>query len=354
MDAASNNRLSLPSRPAHPNRPGRIPISDMGLDTSGSPFGLPDLPLPFRRTRSQSPSPGWLGRRGQTYICNRAADSSVSSDEELPPRPTYEDELAAELRRRAFRPPPLRRRGGPAGIPLSPHTRDALADHRQLARTGVERFFANFAALNGNRPIQPVPPPAPAAAAAPPSPPSLRDSTQPAVDSRSSRPSSLPVTPARGPSADHDSSSLPDTPPGSLERREPVVDRLASQFSQLEATGPTPPWSLPRGAEHLIRPLSPRRQEASDARRTRIEQQSRLLFFAALSVKEHRPDGNADQLWLDFVAKLVDLGLYSDEEEIRSAWHFVFREAPRPLFAYFVTGSFQRCVEKVNNLGLFI
>ena len=166
----------MPARPPHPSRPGRIPIDTLGLDTSGSPFGLPDMPLPFRRTRSQSP------RRGQSYWftgigdSDRGANSSDSSDE--PARPTYEEELAAELRRRAFRPPPTRRRGG---ISLSPHTRGALADHRQLARTGVERFFANFASLAGNRPIQPVPPPAPTVAAAAPSLPSLRDSTQPVI-----------------------------------------------------------------------------------------------------------------------------------------------------------------------------
>ena len=379
MDNSSNtpqsrpSRSTLPSRPAHPNRPGRIPIATFGLDTSGSPFGLPDLPLPFRRTNPPT------ARRYQGRPGHPTSSESSDSDEQ----PTYEEELQAELALRAFRP---QNRPYPAnrGLPVSPATRRDIQDHRLLARRSFDSFFANRvrrpvfrpipqSTLLAPRPISPPeissdlasPPrlPRPTGAANPlsHSPPSLRDSTRPAVDSRSlSRSSSLPpppVTPQRSPWGGHQVSlpGSPGTPPGSLERREPVLDRLAEDFSQLGAVGGlVPAWTLPREVERERRPLSPHSQVTADARRIRIERRSRLIFFAILAVKERRPEANADQLWLDFVAKLIGTGVYSDVEEVRSAWHFIFREPPRPLFAYFVTGSLEESIEKVDSFGLFL
>ena len=359
MDNSADNRPSHSSRPAHPNRPGRIPIATLGLDTSASPFGLPDLPLPFRRT--QPPT----ARRYQGRPGHPTSSDSSDSDEQ----PTYEEELRAELALRAFRP---QNRQYPAnrGLQLSPNTRRNIQDHRLLARRSFDSFFANRIrrpvfrpilppTLSQQRPISPASyQPIGAAALRSNSPPSLRGSICPTVDSRSSsRVSSLPpppdaprrIPPGEGHSS---SSSSQGTPPGSLERREPVVDRLAQQLSHLGAVGgePDPEWTLPREVEHNIRPLN----SVADVRRKRIERQSRLLFFAILTVKERRPEGSADQLWLDFVAKLISLGTYNSEEEVRSAWHFVFRETPRPLFSYFVTGSFATTVGKVDDFGLII
>ena len=227
------------------------------------------------------------------------------------------------------------------------------------------------------RPVVLAPQPAGAAAQGGNSPPSQRDSTRPVAGSRfgyrsSSRSSSRPgsrspppllVTPPRTAlwsesllrDTPSESPSSPGTPPGSSGRREPVIDRLAEEFSQLGACGGTTAsaWTLPRELEHTIRPLDPRRQEAADDRRSRIERQSRFFFYAILTVKERNPGSNADQLWLDLVSELIRLGIYDNEEDIRSAWHLVFREPPRPLFAYFTNGSFETTVERVNGFPLF-
>ena len=396
----SDNRQGLPNdsnRPDHPNRPGRIPIATLGLDTSGSPFGLPDLPLPFHRTgparrgryrsRDRRGSPrlrdvdrSWERRPARPAQPFPDSDSSVSSDSDVP---TYEEELQAELAWRAFRQNPSqhyqdrqrqyyqnrpRPDNGVSLRDLSPNTRGDLQDHRLLARDAFDRYFAN------RRPpvfrpvvLSPLPQPAGTAARRDNSPPSRRDSTRPSVGSHPGSRSATPplVTPPRAtlwsdlvqssPSDSRPSQSSPGTPPGSLDRRDPVVDRLAEQFSQLGACGgsPAPAWTLPRELEHTIRPLDPRRQEDADDRRTRIEKQSRILFHAILAVKERNPESNADQLWLDFVAELVKLGAYDNGEDVRSAWHFVFREPPRPLFAYLVTGSFETTVERVTDISLF-
>ena len=391
MDNSNNQGLPNDSnRPDHPNRPGRIPISTLGLDTSGSPFGLPDLPLSFHRTaparrgrntsryRRSSPRLRSVDRSARPAQPFPDSDSSVSSDSDVP---TYEEELQAELAWRAFRQNPSqhyqnrqrqhyqnrpRTNEGVSLRDLSPNTRRDLQDHRLLARDEFDRYFP------GRRPpvfrpvvLAPLPQPAGAAAQRSSSPPSRQDSARPTVGShpgsRSSSPPSL-VTPPRATAwssllrdTPSESQSSPGTPPGSLDRREPVIDRLAEEFSQLGASGgsSTPAWTLPRELEHTIRPLDPRRQEAADDRRSRIERQSRFFFYAILTVKERNPESNADQLWLDLIAELIKLGIYDDEGDIRAAWHFIFREPPRPLFAYFITGSFETTVERVNDFPLF-